>query len=89
MLIQIDAPNARLGPRLPAWVRKPAAHFQPVQALKSELRRLNKQYAYFSLVTENPTAFNEWIEGLPVLFNDGHGTVVLSLEQPVEPVRAD
>src|SRR5215468_3994229 len=37
-LIQIEAER---GPRLPSWLRKGTTHFQSVDSLKRDLRRLN------------------------------------------------
>jgi hypothetical protein len=56
----------------------------------SELQRLHKQYGYFGMGSDRLPAFDEWIRTLPLLFDDGRGTLVLALDEaPIEQIKAD
>lgn len=45
-----------------------------------EWGRLREGWAYFVLPNDSVDKFNRWLQSLPVLFNDQHGTVVLLLQ---------
>lgn len=80
------APTAFNGPQLDEVFRsnaEPAAWLTRLNQLKvthllisfPEWQRFQKRFGYFN----PPPSFNLWLQGLPVLFDDKRGTVLLSL----------
>jgi hypothetical protein len=46
-----------------------------------EFQRLHAKYAYVNLPAASVDSFNRWMQGLPVVFEDRHGTAVLALSR--------
>jgi hypothetical protein len=44
-----------------------------------EFQRLHTNYGYLNLDAGHMDAFNRWLQGLPLAFEDGHGTAILAL----------
>jgi hypothetical protein len=89
--IPFVAPSAFNGPQLDeifggnsepsAWKQK-VEHLGITHLLISypEFQRLHMNYGYLNLDTDHMDAFNHWLQGLPLAFEDGHGTAILALK---------
>lgn len=95
------APSAFNGPQLdeifggnsePGTWKQKVEHLGITYLLISypEFQRLHMNYGYLNLDTIHMDAFNHWLQGLPLVFEDGHGTAVLALngssDTPILPV---
>jgi len=84
------APSAFNGPQLDTifgdnsgpemWTRKLAAlGITHLLISYPEFQRLHAKYAYLNLPPAGMDSFNRWIQGLPLVFEDGRGTTVVAL----------
>ena len=90
------APSAFNGPQLDAifggnsgpnmWQQKLAA-LGVTHLLISypEFQRLHAKYAYLNLDTGHMEAFNHWVQGLPLAFEDGRGTALYEVKSVASP----
>jgi len=90
------APSAFNGPQLDAifggdsgpkmWQQKLAA-LGVTHLLISypEFQRLHTKYAYLNLDTGHMEAFNHWVQGLPIAFEDGRGTALYEVKSVASP----
>jgi hypothetical protein len=86
------APSAFNGPQLdaifggnsgPKMLQQKLAALGVTHLLISypEFQRLHAKYAYVNLPAASVDSFNRWMQGLPVVFEDRHGTAVLALSR--------
>jgi hypothetical protein len=50
-----------------------------------EFQRLHAKYAYLNLDTGHMEAFNHWVQGLPLAFEDGRGTALYEVRSVASP----
>jgi hypothetical protein len=50
-----------------------------------EFQRLHAKYAYLNLDTGHMEAFNHWVQGLPLAFEDGRGTALYEVKSVASP----